>query len=73
MHNREDYNSDCYFYHEDQDMGATIPCCTWNKGPGYGMAARECKRYRYKCPGYIPKKAVNEIIYRILKVLKGGE
>lgn len=36
---------DCYFYHEEPQMGATIPTCSYhNKGLG-DCPCEECKKY----------------------------
>lgn len=44
---------DCYWYYEDQDMNARIPCCKiidhWPKAWGIGPGdCKECKHYHSK-------------------------
>lgn len=51
----EKYKRDCYFYHEDFDMGATIPYCTYdNKGFGHCS----CK----DCDHFLDKAEANKIV-----------
>lgn len=43
---REDFCTDCYFYEEDKDMGASIPwCCKQHKILEVGDCLGTCKFY----------------------------
>ena len=49
---RNDHKTDCYFYHEEPDMGAHIPCCNY-KNFGYGICpCKECEHYLSKTDAY---------------------
>lgn len=50
--------TDCYFYHEEKDMGATIPCCTYFGGFG-NCPCENCKKY-------FEKRKVYEIVKKIV-------
>lgn len=52
---RNEHKTNCYFYSEDQDMGASIPCCRFG-GRKYG----ECPCQT--CPFYFPKSKADQII-----------
>jgi len=54
-------NNDCYYYYDDHDMGATIPCCRLIDE----YVALSCK----DCPHYITQKEVDKIIIEF----KNGE
>ena len=47
-------NRDCYYYYNDHDMGATIPCCRLDKE----YRSLHCEN----CPRYITQKEVDEIV-----------
>lgn len=36
---------DCYFYHEEKDMGATVPCCTYFGGYGNCPCSNDCEKF----------------------------
>lgn len=56
---REDFRSDCYYYSEDKDMGATIPwCCKIHKV----IEPKDCKK---DCIFYVSKDYVTKIVDRI--------
>ena len=64
------FQEDCYFYEEEQDMGAHIPWCN-KKGE---REPKDCDKE--KCPYYISKRKANETIlaYTEQKVIvKDGE
>jgi len=43
---RENYATDCYFYSEDKDMGASIPWCSYAHCIlEDGDCSKSCKRY----------------------------
>ena len=53
---RDDFRTDCYFYAEDKDMGATIPwCCKLHKV----IEPRDCGK---DCKFFISKHDVNEMV-----------
>lgn len=51
----EKYKTECYFYSEEQDMHATIPCCDYHK---YYYEDFDCSG----CHAYIPNKTVFKYI-----------
>ena len=43
---RDNYATDCYYYSEDKDMGASIPWCSHKHCiPEDGDCSKNCKRY----------------------------
>lgn len=57
---REDFKTDCYFYTEDHDMGATIPWCTSKKAI---CEPHQCNG----CQDFISKAEVNDIVSHIVE------
>ena len=49
------FQTDCYYYYEDQDMNAHIPCCSVN-------GQYEPNNCNEKCPNYITNKQVNLLV-----------
>lgn len=49
------YQEDCYYYYEEQDMHAHIPCCSKS-------GKMEPKNCNASCPHYITHRKANEII-----------
>lgn len=58
---RMTYKNDCYFYHEEKDMLATIPVCSYHKkGLGY-CPCDSCQKYISNADVYkMAKDAVNK-------------
>lgn len=56
---RSRYKEDCYFYHEEIDMCATIPTCKYYLELGY-CPCEECKNK------YFPKEEVYGMIKKIV-------
>lgn len=57
---RKDHKTDCYFYHEEQDMGASIPCCNYAL---LGLGQCPCNG----CKHYISKIDADRIIREKVK------
>ena len=55
---REDYKTDCFFYTEDKDMGATIPWCSKQ-----GLPEPKCMI----CGSYCSRKTARELVEKYLK------
>lgn len=55
---RSRYKEDCYFYHEERDMCATIPACSYHAQLGY-CPCQDCKKY-------FPKREVYGMIKKIV-------
>lgn len=56
------YKEDCYFFHKEKDMGATIPTCDYHsKGLGF-CPCENCKKYISKSAAYKIVKAEAEKI-----------
>lgn len=53
-------NTDCYFYFEQADMGAHIPCCFYKE---YGLGECPCD----DCTNYMPQSKVSEIVRAFIK------
>lgn len=52
------YQRDCYYFSEEQDMGAHIPCC--DRIPGIeGYEPKNCNK---DCPYYISRSKARELI-----------
>lgn len=56
------YKKDCFFFHEEKDMGATIPTCGYHsKSLGF-CPCENCKKYISKSAAYkIVKAEVDKI------------
>lgn len=54
-----EHKSDCYFYSEEQDMHASIPCCSYH---GYFYEDFSCAG----CHAYVPNKTVFRYIKRLV-------
>lgn len=52
--------TNCYFYFEFHDMGAHIPCCTFEE---YPLGKCPCD----ECTNYLPKKEASKIVREYLK------
>ena len=52
---------DCYFYHEYQDMNATILSCSYSSKFEYGCPCTS------KCPNYISDDKVRDLVLDYLK------
>lgn len=52
------YQEDCYYFSEEQDMGAHIPCC--DRIPGIeGYEPKNCNK---DCPYYISRTIARELV-----------
>lgn len=58
---RSPYNEDCYFYEEEHDMGARIPCCSF--GDGFNPIS-QCP---YGCKHYLKNSDVYKLVMEQLK------
>lgn len=45
MVQQKEHKKDCYFFHEDHDMGATIPFCSYHKGALGDCPCKDCENY----------------------------
>lgn len=57
---REDFKTDCYFYTEDHDMGATIPWCSRDHKI---IERQKCNG----CKGYIAKSEIYKVALQIIE------
>ena len=57
---RDDLRTDCFFYTEDKDMGATIPWCTSKKTV---CGLQQCNG----CQDFISKAEVRDIVSHVLE------
>ena len=61
---RDDFRTDCFYYIEDEDMGATIPWCSSNK--------TICKPHQCDgCRDFISKAEVHDVVSHILEEKRG--
>lgn len=44
--------TDCYFYYEDHDMGATIPCCLYFSESYHELPCEGCEKYFTKAEAF---------------------
>lgn len=57
------YQEDCYYFSEEQDMGAHIPCC--DRIPGIeGYEPKNCNK---DCPYYISRSKARELIDKYIE------
>lgn len=57
------YQEDCYYFSEEQDMGAHIPCC--DRIPGIeGYEPKNCNK---DCPYYISRSKARDLIDRYVE------
>ena len=57
------YQRDCYYFSEEQDMGAHIPCC--DRIPGFdGYEPKNCNK---DCPYYISRSKARELIDKYIE------
>lgn len=57
------YKEECYFYSEEHDMGASIPCCSFRGGLG-NCPCENCKSYLSEQAAYRIVRAVREGKYK---------
>ena len=60
-------HKDCYFYHELQDMGATIKDCSYDLNQSKYYCP--CKDEKYECDHYISRNEVDGMIKQDTKYL----
>lgn len=56
------HKTECYYYYEEQDMGAHIPCCRYHKKYGYCPCDN--------CEHYISKQSVDRVVREMGDELK---
>lgn len=62
------YQEDCYYFSEEQDVGAHIPCC--DRIPGIeGYEPKSCNK---GCPYYISRSKVRELIDKYVEEENGS-
>lgn len=61
-----EYKKDCYYYYEEQDMHAHIPCCSVSGE----FEPKNCDEF---CRNYISKKQANDLIKEHLATRKDGD
>lgn len=52
MPTEPEHKTDCYFFHEEHQMGATIPTCSYYHGGLGNCPCKDCKKYISKSEAY---------------------